>query len=299
MSAATLPPPKLPPSRPPPSPLGKPALPAKTFRVQQWTGSGQGKKILIYGPNGMGKTTLASMAPNPVFIGLDDGGREIRNPKTGAPLNAIPGVETFQDLRDALHQYSLFPPGSSFVLDTITLAEQLAAKHLFATIKASVNGREVTAENIEDYGWGKGYVYLIDPIRNLLSNMDALVRRGVNIVLLAQQCTATVANMAGVDYMQDGPTLESKPKNANNVRSEVIGWCDNVFRIGYPDVSVERANKQASKGKAHGTTERMIFTEPEVYFVAKNRMNGTLPPVVTFAERTNDDLWQMVFAGAS
>lgn len=263
----------------------------KTFSVAPWTGSGQGEKIMLYGPNGMGKTTLASMAPNPVFIGLDDGGRKIRNPKTGQPVNAIQGVETFEDLRDALHQVDLFPTGGTMVLDTITLAEAAIIKHVLKTVKV---GKDY-AENLEDYGYGKGYNYLLDPIRLLLADMDSLVRRGTNILLLAQQSQATVSNLSGVDFAQDGPTLESKPKAGANVRSEVCGWVDNIFRIGYPDVSVIKANAQANKGKAQGTTDRQVFTEPEVHFLAKNRMNGKLPPVITFKTRDDDSLWQWLF----
>lgn len=284
------PPPSLPPKPPAPPKVGVRA--AKTFSVAPWTGTGQGEKILLYGPNGMGKTTLASMAPNPVFIGLDDGGRKIRNPKTGQPVNAIQGVVSFEDLRDALHQVDLFPTGATMVLDTITMAEAEAAQYLFKTVKV---GKDYAA-NLEDYGYGKGYNYLLDPMRLLLSDMDVLVKRGVNILLLAQQSQATVSNLQGMDFSQDGPTLESKPKAGANVRSEVCGWVDSIFRIGYPDVSVEKANAQANKGKAHGTTDRQVFTEPEVYFLAKNRMNGTLPSPITFKTRDDDSIWQFLFA---
>lgn len=281
-----------------PKPTAPPKVGAravKTFSVVEWSGSGQGKKILLYGPNGMGKTTLASMAPNAVFIGLDDGGREIRHPKTGAKLRAIPGVESFEDLRDALHQPDLFAAGATLVLDTITMAEAAAAQYLFRTVRLPDKSY---ATNLEDYGYGKGFNYLLDPMRLLLADMDPLVRRGVNILLLAQQGQGTVSNLGGMDYSQDGPTLESRPKSGANVRAEVVGWVDNVFRIGYPDVSVEKASKDAKKGKAQGTTDRQIFTEPEVHFIAKNRMNGTLPPVVSFATRDDDSIWQFLFAEA-
>ncbi len=176
----------------PPTVLGKPPAPGiaraihvpKQFVVKSWTGDGQGEKILIYGPNGMGKTTLASMAPHPIFIGIDDGGRKTLNPKTGQPINAIDGVESFRDLRDALHTANLIPDKATLVLDTITKIEVLAAQHMFAHIRTD-SGK--VAENLEDYGYGKGYVYLIDPMRLLLSDLDALIRRGVNVILLAQQ----------------------------------------------------------------------------------------------------------------
>lgn len=242
----------------------------------------------------MGKTTLAAMAPNPIFIGLDDGGRETRNPKTGESLFAIGGIETFQDLRDALHQTNLFAKGSTLVLDTVTKAEELLKAHTMATIKKD-NGQ--TAANMEDYGYGKGYDHLTDVSRLLLADLDPLIRRGVNVLFLAQQGQATVANLEGTDYAQDGPALTNQPKARMNVRSEVCSWCDNIFRIGYPAVDVLKANKDAKKGKASGTTDRVIYTEPEVYFLAKNRSNGTLPAQVAFSSRDDDSIWQFIFGG--
>ena len=76
---------------------------AKTFRIEKWDGTKSGEKIIIYGDHGRGKTTLASMAPKPVFIGLDDGGRKLHHPITGEQLNYIPDVETFEDVRGALN----------------------------------------------------------------------------------------------------------------------------------------------------------------------------------------------------
>jgi hypothetical protein len=278
----------------PPPPSKPSARPAKTFSVGEWTGNGEGRKVMLYAGNGMGKTTLASMAPNPVFIGLDDGGRQTRNPKTGEPLKAVQGIETWEDLRDAVHQASLFPAGSTLVLDTITRAESLAVAFMLRTIK--VDGHY--PDNLEGYGWGKGYTNLVEIMRLLLGDFDPLVRRGVNILLLAQQGQATVSNLEGADYIQDGPLLASQPKTGANVRAEVNSWVDDILRIGYPEVSVAKASKESRKGKASGTTTRQVYTEPEIWFVAKNRMNGTLPPVVSFAAREDDSLWQFLFPAA-
>jgi hypothetical protein len=295
-----------PPPKPPPGSKPKLALPKappaskpasghtpKTFSVVDWTGSNEGEKIILYAPSGMGKTTLASMAPNPIFLGVDDGGRKIRNPKTGAPVKAVPGIETFHDIRDVLHQYDLFPEGSTVVLDTITKAEAMAEPYVFATVKKE-SGQ--TAHNIEDYGYGKGYRHLLDAMRLLISDFDPLVRRGVNVILLAQQGQATVANLEGTDYLEDGPKL-SNAKNYST-RTEVCEWADHVFRIGHADITVVKANSKATKGKVSGTAERVIYTTKELHFLAKNRMNGALPPTVAFTEPADDSLWKFVFEGA-
>lgn len=271
------------------------ARPVKTFSVVEWSGEGEGKKIILYGPNGMGKTTLAAMAPDAVFIGLDDGGRETRHPKTGAKLRAIPGVESFYDLRDALHQTTMFPRGSTLILDTVTRAEELIKQFVLATVKKEGKGER--ADSLEDYGYGKGFSHLTDASRLLLGDLDPLVRSGVNVILLAQQTQATVSNLEGIDYSQDGPALTSQPKSGMNVRTEFCSWSDHIFRLGYADPSVKKANERAAKGKASGTTDRYVFTEPQIHFVAKNRMNGTLPAIMPFATRDDDSIWRAVFNG--
>lgn len=306
------PPPKPPPSKPP---AGKPATPPKmpsskpaptaaykpkTFSVAPWTDAGQGEKIVVYGPSGNGKTTLASMSPNPIFIGVDDGGRKIRNPKTGEPVRAIGDadnpVETFRDIRDAVNQHDLFPVGSTLVIDTITKAEVLGEHYTFETVKTE-GGK--TATGIEDYGYGKGYRFLTETMRLLLTDLDALVRRGVNVILLAQQGQATVANLEGTDYLEDGPKLYHS-KNGTGVRSEFCEWADHIFRIGHSNVSVAKANAKATKGKVSGSTERVIFTAKELHFVAKSRpIDGyNIPAVVSFESQQDDSIWQYVFEGA-
>lgn len=297
LSPAMKPPAFKPPALPKPPQAASPASLAsqravKTFSVKPFEASQEGQKIILYGMNGMGKSTLASMAPNPIFLGADDGARRLISPKTGQLVNNVPGIESFADLRDALHQVNLYPAGSTLVFDTITEYDQWGIKYTCSTVRKDGGG---LAESLEDYGYGKGYTHQNDTMRILLTDCDPLIRRGVNILFLAQQGQATVANLEGADYIQDGPLMTAQPKNGANVRATVCSWCDHIFRIAYPPVEVTKANVKANKGKATGSTERIIYTEPEVYFVAKNRMNGTLPPVISFSTREDDSLWQMVF----
>lgn len=272
----------------PPSPQS-PALTRK-FAVSAWTGHGEGEKILLYAKSGMGKTTLASMLPNPIFIGVDDGGRRIRNPKTQEAVQAVEGVATFDDIRAVLHQDTLFPIGCTIVLDTITRVEAMAEQYLFEHIKTERGER---VDSIEGYGYGKGYKHLLDAIRLLLGDFESHIRRGVSVALIAQESQATVANLAGADYVQDGPKLSNAAKFS--VRTEVCEWVDHVLRIGHPDVQVVKDNKNAIKGKIVGATTRAVYTEPELYFLAKNRMNGKLPPIVTFDEPKDDSIWTFIF----
>lgn len=272
-----------------PAPPSKKQRIRKTFSVEPWTGSGQGEKGVIYGGSGVGKTTLAAMAPNPRFIGIDDGGRKIRDPRTGKPILHIAGIQTFDDVRDALHQSDLFPKGSTGVVDTFTVLEQLAEPYMFENIKHE-KGQTVTS--IEGYGYGKGYTHLFETMRLILQDCDNLVRQGVNVILICQRAAIKRANPGGVDFLQDGPKLSHPTSEKNSVRLHVCEWADHVVRIDYFNVAI-RADADAKVGKIVGETTRAIFTMPEPYFFAKTRT--LTDPVISFSEPSDDSLWRLLF----
>lgn len=293
---AHLPPkPSAPPAAKPPASAApaKVKAPAKSFAIAKYSASNEGQKILIYAPTGLGKTTLASMAPNAVFIAFDKNASKIINPKTGELVDVIPGVEGFQDLRDVLHQPGLFPADATIVIDTITKAEAISEPYIFANYPLK-QGR---ATNMRAYGWdGPGHV--VDVTRILLTDLDPLVSAGHNIVLLAQQGQVTLANAEGIDYMQDGPRLTHTKQYSS--RMEVSEWCDHVLRIGYQNFEVRLDNDKARVGKVTGAMTRAIFSGGAAHYLAKARkIDGkTLPPIVSFASADDDSLWQMIFGGA-
>jgi len=283
------PPPKRPPPPPPKVPPKKPARTAKTFTTASWTGAGQGEKIVGYGGSGVGKTTLFSMMPNAIFLGLDDGGRKIRNPLTGKPVIHVEGIETFEDVRDALNQTDLWPSGSSCIIDTVTMLEIMAEPWMFKTIKHE-KGHVVSS--MEGYGYGKGYTHLFETIRLVLQDLDGLVRRGVNVGLICQNMAVKRANPGGMDFLEDGPKLSHPFSEKTSVRLHVCEWADQVLRIGYLNTSVE-GPVDAKVGKAVGDTGRAIFTMPEPHFFAKTRT--LTDPVVAFENTADDSIWRLLF----
>ena len=271
--------------------LPKPGTkPAKVFSVRAWADDAAVEKIVIYGRSGIGKTSLAATAPNPVFIGIDDGGRRLVHPGTGEKLQHVDGIETFSDLRDALNQDSLWTPGGTLALDTLTKVEPLIQAHVLETV--SVNGQRLTS--FRKYGWD-GDRYFLDCGRLLLTDLDRQARRGVHVVLLCQQGQIRVANAEGADYLEDGPALPHR--NDCSFREEVKQWADHVLRISYLtlDVNVEKGAKAGKVVTSDDT--RAIFTAGAQHFTAKTRpVHGRrLDPVISFASEADDSLWQFMF----
>ena len=257
----------------------------KTFHVGVWSGEGEGEKILAYADSGLGKTTLATLAPRPVFIGLDDGGRKIKHPVTGEDLNNIPGIETFDDFRQAVQQVDLFDDHETVVVDTGTRLVPMAHDWMLENI---TNDKGDHVANIEKFGWGKGHRHLYDTMRLPLSDFDALIRRGKNILILCQMEQAEITNASGENYLCDIPKLIQQHGKTPSVWGMWVEWCDHVFKIGYSDV-------KAKDKKATASSERIIFLDGNVNFKAKSRTVPNDFPLVTFSSPSDDSIWRFIF----
>jgi len=255
--------------------------PTKSFSVGTWNNN-DGEKVILYGDTGIGKTNLASMAPNAVFIGLDDGGRKLANPITGERLQYVQGVTTYADVRSALQNYSMYDDFKTVVIDTATVLQDLASEYVVMTIPA---GKDSRAVNIHSYGYNKGFDHLYDAMKAILADCDELVRRGKNIIIICQSLPNRISNPGGEDYLREGPRLYvGKP----SIEALYCEWADHIFRIDYHDAFVKDK-------KIAGATERAIYTQPELYFRAKSRTLGDDAAVVSYNSRDNDSIWRFLF----
>jgi hypothetical protein len=286
-------PPAISKSKPPSANKAAPRT-AKSFSVETVDASGYGEKLIIYAPSGLGKTTLASMAPDPVFIDLDGSASHIRNPITGEPLRVVQGIEDFADLRDALNQSSLWPKGGTVVLDTATkVCEELAPAFVLAT--QTIKGQRV--DSFRKFGWD-GDRYVLDVMRALLTDLDSHVRNGRNVILLCQQGQGTVSNSEGADFQRDEPALQHR-KDCS-VLETYKQWANHVLRIGYADVNVLAEDGKRGKAALTSDTTRIIYTGGALHFAAKTRpINGyRLPEAISFEEADDNSLMQYLFEGA-
>ena len=267
----------------------------KTFRVAVWDGAGEGEKIIIYADSGMGKTTLASMLPNPVFAGLDDGGRKIRNPKTDEPLKNIPDIETFADFRAAVQQPDLFNDYETLVVDTGTILETLALGWMLEYVLGGENSTN-RMRNIEQYGWGKGHRHLYDTMRLPLADFDTLIRRGKNVCVLCQMQQVEISHSGGENFLCDAPKLAIQHGKTPSIWGMWVEWADHVLKISNEGVIAAKDDKKSKVAKATSTGNRIIHVHaPEVHYKAKSR---SIPPrfsVVSFDNPADDSIWKFLF----
>jgi hypothetical protein len=144
-------------------------------------------------------------------------------------------------------------------------------EHTLATVPHE-KGHRVT--RLEDYGFGKGYSHVYDTFLPLLGDLDAHARAGRNVILICHDCTATVPNPAGEDWIRYEPRLQSPASGKSSIRLRVREWADHVLFVGY-DVAVK-------DGKGSGSGSRTIYPSELPHCMAKSRTLSQPLPLSKF-----------------
>lgn len=240
---------------PPPPAKAAPARPtqSRTFTIGKAVAN-QGRRVCIYGPGGIGKTTLASLADGPLAAYDLDGSLGVLGldvPTIDAPdwsaITASLDADIWGDVR-------------TIIIDSATKAEELCAAWVLQNVKGD-KGNAVT--RLEDYGYGKGLCHVYETFLGLLARLDRHVAAGRNVVLIAHDCTASVPNPMGEDYLRYEPRLQSPASGKNSIRHRVREWADHLLFVGYDVV--------AKDGKARGSGSRTLYPQETPFCMAKSR----------------------------
>lgn len=216
-------------------------------------------RIVIYGTGKIGKSTLAAFLPAPLFFDVEAGTRKL-NVAYDIDLRGEP---SWPMLRGKCAALASSPPDGvrSVVIDTATVAEELAKEHVIAT-RTTEKGRRV--DSIEGFGWGKGWQFIYEEFNGLLADLDRIVSKGLNVCLIAHEVSSPVPNPAGEDFIRWEPLLYSGDKKGRgSIRERVKDWAEHIMFVGY-DVHVE-------DGKGVGSGTRTIWTQELPTHIAGSR----------------------------
>lgn len=218
-----------------------------------------GHRIVLYGPGGIGKTTLATLLPGETaFYDLDESLAHLKG-QLGDRVPKVVPAETWQDIRTSL-QADGWDGINNIVIDSATKAEEMAVAHTLANVLA--DGKRVTS--VEGYGYGKGYGFVFDTFLPLLADLDRHARAGRNVILICHDCTTNVPNPAGEDWLRYEPRLQSPTSGKASIRLRVREWADHVLFLGY-DVAVNQ------DGKGCGSGTRTLYPAELPHCMAKSR----------------------------
>ena len=205
--------------------------------------------MLVYGKDGVGKSTFASQAPRPAFIAAESGLDHID------AMSYTP--ESWEEVLDAVDQLATSDFGS-VVLDSLDWIEPLCWDYVCR--KGDDRGPK---DSIESFGYGKGYVLCINEWRRLISGLERCRKAGKHIILIAHMVRKPVKNLTGEDY--DSFIIKLNEKAAGLMRE----WVDVVGMAEIEIVATKRNPHESVKGSATG--RRLLRTAPNAAFDSKTR----------------------------
>ncbi len=215
-------------------------------------------KLLLYGVEGIGKSTFAASAPAPIFIGAENGTEQL-------DVTRFPSPEKWEDILDALrvltneaHEFK------TVAIDTLDWAEPMLWEFIC---------KRDNHANVEDYGYGKGYQAALDEWRVFLALLERLREaKKMHIIMLAHSWIKPFKNPQGEDY--DRYELKLNAKASGKLKE----WSDAVLFAQYETYATKDKNKRV---RGVDTGARLIHTQHRAAFDAKNRFN--LPEALPLA----------------
>ena len=211
------------------------------------------QRVVIYGPEGIGKSSFAAQFPEPLFIDTEGSTDNMDVARLNKPTS-------YTMLKNQIAWVKANPTAcKTLVIDTIDWAEALAINHICA---------ENNQPSIESFGYGNGYIYLWEEIGRLLNLLQELVELGINVVLTAH---AQVKKFTKPDEMGGYDRYELKLSNRKteaNIAAKVKEWADMVLFLDYKTYIV--TDDKTKKQKAQGG-QRVIHATHSPAWDAKNR----------------------------
>lgn len=209
-------------------------------------------RICIYGGHGIGKSTLASQFPAPIFISTEDGldSLDVTSFPKARSLGEV--VESIKTLLTEEHDFR------TVVIDSVDwLVEPL--------ILDSINSQY----DEKQQAYGKGQQYMAEEFREILQGLDALrLRKNMNVVLIAHAAVVKFEDPRTDPYDRYTPKL---PKLCNALLME---WADVLAFAAYK-VIIKKSdggfNREVKRGATNG--DRLLHFVENPAFAAKNRYN--------------------------
>jgi len=211
------------------------------------------KKVTIYGPEGIGKSSLAAQFPKPIFIDTEGSTTEL-------VVDRLPKPNSWTMLNQQVdwvkQQVGRF---ETLILDTVDWAEMLCIESVCSTHNN---------KGIEDFGYGNGYVYVKEEFGRFLNKLSDVIEAGINVVLTAH---SQIVKFEQPDEMgaYDRYQLKLGKKTSSQTAPLVKEWADMVLFINYKTYSVATDDK-GKKHKGQGGV-RTIYTTHHPAWDAKNR----------------------------
>jgi hypothetical protein len=208
---------------------------------------------LLYGVDGVGKTSLAAEFPNPIYLPTEGetppSDVELQTPGTVESYEAL--LDVFGELLEGEHDFG------TVIVDSLDGMESLV---WVATC------RRLGINSIEEAGYGKGYIEADTEWKEYLSAVSALARSGLYVVQLAHPEIVRFDSPTSDPYSRYTIKLHKRANALVREQSDIVAFMN--YRI-----SLKTADAGFNKKVTHaeGGNERLVHLSEKAGFVAKNR----------------------------
>ena len=216
------------------------------------TGVARPPRIVVYGTHGIGKSTFAAQAPNPVFIQTEEGLDAIN-------VDAFPRCQKFEDILECIgvlasekHEFN------TVVIDSADWAEQLVHKRV---------AKDNNVATIDAIGYGRGYKAATDYWKQILEGLDHLrSAKNMQVVLLAHTQVKRFDDPLADPY--DRYQLDLHHGSA----SLISEWCD-ILMFANQQYSTVKSDVGFNQKitRAVGNGNRVLYTQERPGWQAKSR----------------------------
>jgi len=210
------------------------------------------QKVVIYGPEGIGKSSFAAKFPGALFEDTEGSTKKLDVKRT-------PKSSSWAMLFDHAREIKANPyMCDTFVIDTADWAEKLCKEQICSVAHK---------DSIADFGYGNGYTYLAEEFGRLLNLLEDLIDLRVNVVIVAH---AQMRKFEQPDEMGSYDRWELKLEK--KVFPLLKEWADMVLFCNYKTyvVNVDGQGAEKGKNKAQGG-KRVMYTTHHACWDAKNR----------------------------
>ncbi len=219
-------------------------------------------RVLLYGVEGIGKSTFGALAPNPIFIQTEDGLDEIDCARFPLARCYEDVITALAELRTESHEHE------TVVIDSLDWLERLVWDKLCSQYNVA------SIEKV-DGGYSRGYSLALSFWREIIDHLNVLRnQRDMVVLLIAHSKVERFEDPESSPYDRYSPRLH---KHAAALVSE---WCDAVLfatrkmRTQSEDAGFNRKRTIAHAiGKDGG--ERVLRCVGGPSCVAKNRYGIT------------------------
>ena len=213
------------------------------------------QRIVIYGPEGIGKSTFLSHFPGVCYLDTEGSTKRLN-------VNRLPNPTSWVMLMDEIDWVIQNRPCQTLAIDTADWAERLCTQHICSKFHKT---------GIEDFGYGKGYTYVGEEFGRLLNKLDEVIAAGIHVAIAAH---AQIRKFEQPDELGAYDRWEFKlSKQCAPLLKE---WADAVLFANYKTNVI---TTEGGKNKAQGS-RRVMYTQHAASWDAKNRYG--LPEMTDF-----------------